>query len=237
MPVMRYRTWRPLGGALPLLPVMVLGSLGACHATPKKPTVPTTAPTTGWRPWALEPRRGAMPGDGLVFVTLGHPRHGDRSQSSRGTRELKSLSVTASFGAAAAACLFDTRTHRHVCRVPANAAPKRVPVRITINGRSYPLGHYTYTSPGKQDLPLLKIRLRQILARARLVRRLLPSRALFGAVLKKTEPFGALGRHLARQGRVDYLIVSKLHDGIALRRAGVKKPIMIQTTSGMVILR
>ena len=75
-----------------------------------------------------------------------------------------------------------------------------------MSGRVFRLGHYTYTTAGKQDFPLLRVDVGAVAHRSRQVRRALPKRTRLGVVLKKTEPIAALGRELERVGGVDYLV-------------------------------
>ncbi len=192
----------------------------------------TACPTTPqnqrpmWRPTALSPRRGSVHGGHLVFVDLARARM--RSDRSKPPSTVPTdLPISCRFGATTVTGRWDRRTGRYLCRVPPHGRPEPVDVSVMVAGQVHGLGKYHYTTPGKQDLPLLRVNLGPILAKSRRVRRRLPRTVRYGVVLKKTEPIAALGRELAARGGVDHLFVASLHDGIRLRRAGVKKPIAV----------
>ena len=192
--------------------------LTACPTTPQNQRTP-------WRPVAASPRRGSVHGGSLVFVELAHPKVSSPGHVLNAAP--KDLTLSCRFGRTTVPGRWDARTGRHLCQVPPHGRPEPVPLSVIVGGREHRLGRYAYTTAGKQDLPLLRVRLRPILEKSRQVRRKLPKRVRYGVVLKKTEPIGALGAALAARGDVDRFFVASVHDGIRLRRAGVKKPVVV----------
>jgi alanine racemase len=180
-------------------PILLL-ALAACGPGPAAPA-------------HVVPLRGSMPGNDPVLVAWpGAPPRG----------------VTCRFGAAPAVrARHDARTGMHLCLTPPHPRPEAVPLTVRVGRRPVWRGAYQYTTPGKQDLPLLTVDVAAIAARARALRASLPARTRLLVVLKKTEPIAELGRALAATGVVDQLAVATLHDGIALRRAGVRLPILV----------
>jgi alanine racemase len=189
---------------------------------------PTTPPNqrTGWRPVSGAPRRGSVHGGNLVFVELAHPRIRPGRSRDLSTAIAK-LPLSCRFGATTVVGRWDRRTNRHMCQVPPHARPEPVNLSVVVAGQTHGLGRFHYTTPGKQDLPLLRVKLGPILAKSRWVRQQLPRNVRYGVVLKKTEPIATLGAELTAHGGVDHLFVATVHDGIRLRRAGVMKPIAV----------
>lgn len=197
---------------------VLAGGLTACPTTPQNQR-------TRWQPVSLSPRRGSVHGGNLVFVELAHPKGIPRTHVSRTARP--DLPVSCRFGRVEVPGRWDPRTGRHVCKVPPHGQPEPVEISVIVGGLHQGLGQYEYTTTGKQDLPLLRVRLGPILAKSRQVRRRLPKGVRYGVVLKKTKPIGALGAALAARGEVERFFVASVHDGIRLRRAGVKLPIVV----------
>ena len=164
-------------------------------------------------PAQVVPLRGSMPGHEPVLIAW-------PGAAPRG--------VTCRFGAAPAVrAQPDPRTGVHLCLTPPHDRPEPVPLEVRVGRRPVWRGAFQYTTAGKQDIPLLTVDVQAIAARARGLRAALPARTRLLVVLKKTEPIVELGRALERTGQVDQLAVATLHDGVALRRAGVRLPIVI----------
>jgi alanine racemase len=70
------------------------------------------------------------------------------------------------------------------------------------------------------DVPTIQQQVRR-------VREMIPRGVAFAAVIKNGEPPALLAEAMARAARVDYFCVPNMQDGIALREAGVKEPIMV----------
>lgn len=194
------------------------GGLAACPTTPPREH-------THWRPVSVSPRRSSVHGGDLVFVELAHAKVlpvGRVRHTPQGD-----LPLSCRFGTTSVVGRWDARTQRHLCQVPPHARPETVTFSVILAGRAHALGAFHYTTGGKQDLPLLQVRLGPILQKSRQTRQRLPQKVRYGVVLKKTEPIAALATALAARGNVDRFFVASLHDGIRLRRAGVRQPIVV----------
>lgn len=166
----------------------------------------------------LVPSHGSILGGNLVFVDLA--AHRDAAPGAE---------VTLQFGSEAPVpCAWDERAFQWRCQVPPHAVLETVETVLRIAGekRGEAL-RYTYTSPGKNDAPVLEVRTKALEANAREVRKKVPEGVRVGVVLKNGDPVGALGRIFESAIAVDYFCVPKLQDGVELREAGIRAPIMI----------
>jgi alanine racemase len=145
---------------------------------------------------------------------------------------------SAEIGSASIACRFgqhttspgnyDATSGRYVCRTPAHSRPESVVLTISLNGAEFPMpGRYVYTTSGNRASPVIGIDVPTIQQQVKRVRELIPRGVAFAAVLKNGEPVGLLADAMARATEVDYFCVPNIQDGIALREAGVKAPIMV----------
>jgi alanine racemase len=183
----------------------------------------TSAPTERTsRPLRFTPGSGPTEGNRLVFIDV---------QEREGA--IGAASITCQFGQhAASPGEYDARSARYVCRTPAHARPESVPVTIKLDGATFrmPLP-YVYTTRGHTtrgsgaqvteiDVPTLQQQVKR-------VRDLVPRGVKLCAVLKNGEPIGLFADAMARAAKVDYFCVPSMQDGITLREAGVRAPIVV----------
>ena len=170
------------------------------------------------RPLQFTPGSGPIEGDRLVFIDVDEP-----------AAAIGSASVACRFGQhTASPGDYDATSGRYVCRTPAHSRPESVILTITLNGAEFPMPErYVYTTHAKSDAPVIWIDVPTIQQQVKRVRELIPRGVAFAAVLKNGEPVGLLADAMARATQVDYFCVPNMQDGIALREAGVKAPIMV----------
>jgi hypothetical protein len=177
------------------------------------------APTeSNARPLQFTPGSGPIEGDRLVFIDVDEP-----------AAAIGSASMACRFGRhAASPGDYDATSGRYVCRTPAHSRPESVILTITLNGAEFPMPErYVYTTRANSASPVIGIDVPTIQQQVKRVRELIPRGVAFAAVLKNGEPVGLLADAMARATQVDYFCVPNLQDGIALREAGVKAPIMV----------
>lgn len=166
---------------------------------------------------ALVPAHGGIEGGNLVFVDAGWT-----------AEEAKGVSVTATFGEAAAKCSFDEKVNQFACTAPARMAPGKVAVALAADGEPVEgSASYAYTTHGAQDAPVLTINTALLQRNATAIQDDYPSGVLLGSVLKNGEPVGPMGKAISEAADVDYFFVPKLDDAIALRDAGVTSKIAV----------
>jgi alanine racemase len=154
----------------------------------------------------------------LVFIDVDEP-----------AAAIGSASMACRFGQhAASPGDYDATSGRYVCRTPAHSRPESVILTITLNGAEFPMPErYVYTTRANSASPVIGIDVPTIQQQVKRVRELIPRGVAFAAVLKNGEPVGLLADAMARATQVDYFCVPNMQDGIALREAGVKAPIMV----------
>ncbi|MCD1143807.1 alanine racemase [Kocuria sp. LUK] len=170
-------------------------------------------PATASGSVALAPSHGGLSGGNLVLADTG----GDTKDP-----------VTARFGEAEVECTWDERSSRHACTAPAHQSPGTVEVSFSAGGAE--VGEktsYTYTTPGTQDVPLLRVDTETVRSNAEAIRADYPMGLQLGAVLKNGEPVGVFGKVIEEAADVDYVFVPKLEDAISLREAGVEAKIAV----------
>ena len=169
-------------------------------------------------PMVLTPPFGSTGGGQPMFVEVEEPA----------VRKGKS-SIACQFASAAAVYgHYDDRSGHYICRVPLHPRPESVDVTIFINGQTFKMPEpYVYTTHGKYDAPVTKVHVSRLQDRVKWIRQQLPEKVKLCAVLKNGNPPGWLGKAMSAAAKVDYFCVPRVQDGIALRRAGVKVPIIV----------
>ena len=170
------------------------------------------------RPLGFTSGSGSIAGNRLVFIDV------EEHATAIGTAR-----IACQFGQhPAGPGEYDAASARYVCRTPAHPRPESVALAVTLNGTEFRMpAPYVYTSAGWSDAPVVEVdvsRLQQAVTR---VRELMPPDVALCATLKNGEPVGWIADAMARVTKVDYFCVPNLQDGIALRAAGVKTPIMV----------
>lgn len=196
-----------------LLLVLALIAVDAHANTDKFPPDPSAV-----QPSALTPPFGSTAGGHLVFFKINE------------TTALKgSSSVACQFAASPAFDgHYDKKSGHYTCRVPPHPRPESVEVTIVINGQPFRMPEpYVYTTHGKYDAPVTRVHVSRLQDRVKWVKEQLPDRVKLCAVLKNGNPPGWLGKAMNAASQVDYFCVPRVQDGIALRRAGVKVPIIV----------
>jgi alanine racemase len=102
-----------------------------------------------------------------------------------------------------------------------------VALTITLDGAEFRMPTpYVYTSAGWSDAAVLEIDVPSLQLQVKRVRERIPAGVKLCATLKNGEPVGWIADAMVQVG-VDYFCVPNMQDGIALRQAGVKAPIMV----------
>ena len=170
------------------------------------------------RPVRFTPAAGPIDGNRLVFIDVEEPA------ASIGT-----ASISCRFGQQAATPgRYDAASGRYTCRTPAHSRPELVTLTITLDGAEFRMPvRYAYTSRGKSDAPVTEIDVPVLQQEVKRVRDLIPKSVALCAVLKNGEPVAGFADAMSRAIKIDYFCVPNVQDGIALREAGVKAPIMV----------
>lgn len=169
-------------------------------------------------PLRLTPAKGSFEGGQLLFVEVAEPNAG-KGKSSIFCRFAAGPKVPGKF---------DKASGHYVCRVPAHPRPQAVKVTIIANGKSFLMAQrYVYTTHGKYDAPVTQIHVARFVEQVKAVTKRIPAGVKLCAVLKNGNPPGWLGKIIEDNVKVDYFCIPRLQDGIALRRAGVTKPIIV----------
>ena len=189
--------------------VLLLGNWACSRLTPAERSA---------RPVGFTPGSGPIEGDRLVLIDV------DEQAAAIGT-----ASIACRFGEhPSGRGKYDTTSARYTCRTPAHGRPESVALTVTLNGAEYPMPTpYVYTTTGWSDAPVTEIDVEQLQQQVKRVRELMPPGVALCATLKNGEPVGLLADAMARVTKVDYFCVPNMQDGIALRAAGVKAPIMV----------
>ncbi|MDH4020944.1 MAG: alanine racemase, partial [Xanthomonadales bacterium] len=192
--------------------IIVLLLLGIWGCERKSPTYSNA------RPLHFTPQSGSFEGDQLVFIEVEEPAD-----------VIGSATMACRFGQhTASRGDYDTTSGLYVCRTPAHQRPESVILTITLNGTEFHMPkHYVYTTHGNGAAPVIGIDLPTIQQQVKRVRALIPRDVAFAAVVKNGQPAGLLADAMARATGIDYFCVPTMQDGIALREAGVKEPIMV----------
>lgn len=170
------------------------------------------------RPLGFTPGSGPIEGDQLVFIDVDEPADANGAAS-----------IGCRFGEhPAGPGEYDATSARYVCRTPAHRRPEPVTLTVTLNGAALPMpAPYVYTSHGWSDAPVTEVDVPSLQQQVKRVRELIPPGVALCATLKNGEPVGWIADAMARATNVDYFCVPNMQDGIALRDAGVKAPIMV----------
>jgi alanine racemase len=170
------------------------------------------------RPLGFTPGSGPIEGGRLVFIEVEEP-----------AAAIGTASIACQFGQhSASPGEYDTTSARYVCRTPAHSRPESVALTVRLNGAEFRMAApYVYTSHGWSDAPVTEVDVPRLQQEVKRVRELIPPGVALGATLKNGEPVGWLADAMARVTKVDYFCVPNMQDGIALREAGVKAPIMV----------
>lgn len=189
--------------------LLVLGNWGCERKSPTQSNA---------RPLQFTPESGPFEGDQLVFIDVEEPADA-----------IGSATMACRFGQhAASRGDYDTTSGLYVCRTPAHQRPESVILTITLNGVEFHMPkRYIYTTPGNSAAPVLGIDVPTIQQQVKRVREVIPRDVAFAAVIKNGGPPGLLADAMARATGIDYFCVPNMQDGIALREAGVKEPIMV----------
>src|SRR5436190_4663083 len=203
---------RALRVALMIAFIAALLGLGNWVCRGQKPTERSA------RPLRFTPGSGPIEGGRLVFIDVEEP-----------AAAIGTASIACQFGQhAASQGKYDATSGRYLCRTPAHSRPESVTLTITLNGAEFQMPvRYVYTTQGKSDAPVTEIDVPTFQQQVKRVRDLIPRGVKLCAVLKNGEPVGWLADAMARAAKVDYFCVANAQDGIALREAGVKAPIMV----------
>jgi alanine racemase len=177
-----------------------------------------TPTETSARPLRFTPGSGPIEGGRLVFIDVEEP-----------AAAIGTASIACQFGQhAASPGEYDATSARYLCRTPAHSRPESVTLTITLDGAEFRMPvPYAYTTHGKSDTPVIEVDVPTIQQQVKRVRELIPPGVALCATLKNGEPVGWLADAMARVTKVDYFCVPNMQDGIALREAGVKAPIMV----------
>src|SRR6266571_3531789 len=177
-----------------------------------------TPTETRARPLRFAPGSGPIEGDRFVFIDVEEP-----------AAAIGTASIACQFGQhAASPGNYDATSGRYLCRTPAHSRPESVTLTITLNGAQFQMPvRYVYTTHGKSDAPVTEVDVPTFQQQVKRVRDLIPRGVKLCAVLKNGEPVGRLADAITRAAKVDYFCVANAEDGIALREAGVKAPIMV----------
>lgn len=192
------------------LPLLLLVYSGSLHSESiHKPKV---------KPLDLILPSGSIDGGQLLFINVEEP-----------LRKRGKTSIICQFGSEPLVIgNFDPKTQHYLCQVPAHSRPEAVQVTIVANSKEFKMSQpYIYTTHGKYDAPVTQLDIKKLQQRTQWVKRRIPKFVKLCAVLKNGNPTGWLGKAMEATGKVDYFCVPRIQDGIALRKAGVKKPIMI----------
>jgi len=170
------------------------------------------------RPLRFTPGSGPIEGGRFVFVDVEEP-----------AAAIGTASITCQFGQhAASRGEYDATSARYLCRTPAHSRPESVTLTIMLNGAEFRMPvPYVYTTHGKSDAPITEVDIPTFQQQVKRVRDLIPPGVKLCAVLKNGEPVGWLADAMSRAAQVDYFCVPNMQDGIALREAGVRAPIMV----------
>src|SRR5204862_6320523 len=170
------------------------------------------------RPLRFTPGSGPIEGGRFVFIDVEEP-----------AAAIGTAAITGQFGQhAASPGKYDATSARYLCRTPAHSRPESVTLTITLNGAEFQMPvRYVYTTHGKSDAPVTEVDVPTFQQQVKRVRDLIPRGVKLCAVLKNGEPVGWLADAMARAAKVDYFAVPNAQDGIALREAGVKAPIIV----------
>lgn len=170
------------------------------------------------KPMMLTPPFGSTGGGQAMFVEVEEPA-AQRGKSSIACRFASSPAVDGHY---------DMRSGHYICLVPPHPRPESVDVTIVINGLTFKMPEpYVYTTHGKHDAPVTKVHVPRLQERVQWIKEQLPNKVKLCAVLKNGNPPGWLGKAMSTAASVDYFCVPRVQDGIALRRAGVKVPIIV----------
>ncbi len=181
-------------------------------------TIDTKQNSSVSKPMVLTPSFGSTGGGQPMFVEVEEPavRKGKSSIACR------FASAPTFYGH------YDKTSGHYICRVPPHPRPEPVDVTIFINGQTFKIPEpYVYTTHGKYDSPVTRIHVPRLQDRVKWVREQLPDKVKLCAVLKNGNPPGWLGKAMSAAAKVDYFCVPRVQDGIALRLAGVKAPIIV----------
>jgi len=189
--------------------LLVLGNWACKGQTPTE---------TSARPRRFTPGSGPIEGGRFVFFDVEEP-----------AAAIGTASIACQFGQhAASPGKYDATSARYLCRTPAHSRPESVVLTVTLNGAEFRMpAPYVYTSHGWNDAPVTEVDVPKLQQEVKRVRDLIPRGVALCAVLKNGEPVGWLADAMARAAKVDYFAVPNVQDGIALREAGVKAPIMV----------
>ena len=189
--------------------LLVLGNWACASQTPTERSA---------RPLEFTPGSGPIEGDRLVFIDVEEP-----------AAAIGTASMACRFGQhAASPGEYDATSARYVCRTPAHRRPESVALTMTLDGAEFRMpAPYVYTSHGMRDAPVAEVDVPRLQREAKRVRELMPPGVALCATLKNGEPVGWLADAMARATKVDYFCVPNMQDGIALREAGVKAPILV----------
>jgi alanine racemase len=183
----------------------------------------TPAPTErSGRPLRFTPGSGPIEGNRLVFIDVEEP-----------AGAVGTALIACQFGQhAASPAEYDATSARYVCRTPAHGRAESVPLTIKLDGARFRMPvPYVYTTQGHttrgSGAPVTEIDVPTFQQQVKRVRDLVPRGVKFCAVLKNGEPIGLLADAMARAAKVDYFCVPSMQDGIALREAGVRAPIVV----------
>lgn len=174
------------------------------------------------RPLRFTPGSGPIEGARLVFIDVEEP-----------AAAVGMASITCQFGEhAAGPAEYDATSGRYFCRTPAHPRPESVTLTIRLDGAEFRMpAPYVYTTQGNTtqgvDAPAIEVDVTTLQQQVSRVRDLVPRGVQLCAVLKNGEPVGWLADAMARTAKVDYFAVPTVRDGIALRAAGVRAPIMV----------
>ena len=189
--------------------LFALGNLACGRLTPAE---------RGARPLGFTPGSGPIEGDRLVLIDVEEPAPG-----------IGTASITCQFAEhPASRGAYDATSARYVCRTPAHRRPESVTLTIALNGAEFRMpAPYVYTSYGWSDAPVTEVDVLSIQQAVKRVRERIPPGVALCATLKNGEPVGWIAEAMTRAAKVDYFCVPNTQDGIALREAGVKTPIVV----------
>jgi alanine racemase len=175
-------------------------------------------PEGGARPVGFTPASGPIEGNRLVLIDVQEPK------AAIGTAR-----VACRFGQhAASGAEYDATSARYICRTPAHPRPEPVELTVSLDGVAFPMpAAYVYTTPGWSDAPVFEIDVPTLQQQVKRVRELIPPGVAICATLKNGEPVAWLAVAMTQVTGIDYFCVPNMQDGITLREAGVKAPIMV----------
>src|SRR5258705_448415 len=206
-----YLCLRPLRVASMIAFIAALLGLGNWACRGQTPTERSA------RPLRFTPGSGPIEGGRFVFIDVEEP-----------AAAIGTASIACQFGQhAASPGKYDATSARYLCRTPAHSRPESVTLTITLDGAEFQMPvRYVYTTHGKSDAPVTEVDIPRFQQQVKRVQDLIPRGVKLCAVLKNGEPVGWLAEAMARAATVDYFCLANAQDGIALREAAVKEPIM-----------